>query len=122
LGRRDDLERDEYYAEFLPLVVSMLAAKGGAIWTASGMALTLSYQVGFRATGLRGSRFENHHGTLLLKTLRDGEPRVVPPDEDYGEDGGNPTDSLLLLSPIKVSDRIIALVEVYQRATAYPNV
>jgi hypothetical protein len=83
--------------------------------------LELSNEVNLGITGLCESRFQHRHRLCLLAAVRTSEPLLVQPGEDYGEDGGgNPTDCLLLLSPIKVRGEAISVAELFQRTEARP--
>jgi hypothetical protein len=122
-GRRIDIGRDEFLAELLTRVVAALAAKGGAIWMQSNGTWKLACEVNLHDTGLPERHFHGRHWQLVLSVLRTGESMLVPPGEDYGEDaGGNPTNSLLVLSPIKVGDEVIAVAEIFQRSDTGPAI
>jgi hypothetical protein len=119
LGQQTEIGGEKYIATFLPDVVSCLAAKAGAIWMRSTSTLELTYCVNREIVALRENRFRDRHELLVQTAFRSGESMRVPPGEDYGvEAGGNPTDFLLLLSPIKVIGKIVAIVEIFQRTEA----
>lgn len=122
---RSEMTPDEYFAEFLPRVVSALAAIGGAIWTVDEQGrMGLQYQINLQETGLRESEeAQMRHGRLLHKTLQSGESSLVPPQSgSEGEDeAGNPTNFLLVLGPIRTELSTVAIVEVFQRPGAGPK-
>ena len=100
---KSDIAPEEFYGEFLPRVVSALAAVGGAVWTSNDEGrLALQYQINLQETRLRDKRGEQiRHGRLLHKVLTDGEGMLVPPHSGAGDDdeAANPTDFLLVLGP-----------------------
>ena len=122
---KSDCMPAEFYAEFLPKTVSALAAAGGAIWEVNDQGqLSLQYQINLQDTGLRESEeAQKQHGQLLYQALQSGESSLVPPrsGSENMEEAGNPTDYLLLLSPIKTDLETLALVEVFQRGGAGPK-
>jgi multidrug efflux pump subunit AcrA (membrane-fusion protein) len=116
---------EEFYGEFLPRVVSALAAIGGAIWTIEDQGrLTLQYQINLQQTKLRESEeAQMQHGRLLHKAIMSGETMLVPPHSGSGEsdEAANPTDFLLVLGPLKTELETIGIVEVFQRPDSGPN-
>ena len=122
---KSDLAPEEFYGEFLPRVVSALAAIGGAIWTVEDQGrLSLQYQINLQQTKLRESEeAQIQHGRLLHKTMSSGETILVPPHSGTGEgdEAANPTDYLLVLGPLKTELETIGIVEVFQRPDSGPN-
>ena len=105
---KTDVAPEEFYGQFLPRVVSALAAVGGAVWTLNPEGrLALQYQINIQETNLRDSEERQaQHGHLLYKTLSGGEALLVPPYSGPGDDldrtdgqppAANPTEFLLLL-------------------------
>lgn len=123
---KTDVAPEEFYGQFLPRVVSALAAVGGAIWTRNPEGrLALQYQINIQETNLRDSEeHQAQHGRLLYKALEGGEAILVPPHSGPGEvassDGeaaaANPTDFLLLLGLLKTDLEPVGLVEIFQRS------
>ena len=115
---------EEFYAEFLPRVVSALAAVGGAIWVVEDQGhLSLGYQINLQETNLRNNEEgQIRHGRLLHKVLTTGEPALVPPQSGSGDDqqAANPTDFLLVLAPLKTDLEVVGVVEVFQRSGTGP--
>jgi hypothetical protein len=122
---------EEFYGQFLPRVVSALAAVGGAVWTMNPEGqLALQYQINLQETNLRDSEErQQQHGRLLYKTLSSGEPALVPPYSGTGDSestpggeipAGNPTEFLLLLGLLKTDLETIGLVEIFQRSDSSP--
>ena len=116
----------EYYDAFLNRVVSALAAVGGAIWTLGDDGrLELEYQINIQETGLAGSQEDQaRHGRLLRKALTAGQGMLVAPQSGAGEEdeGGNPTDFLVVLGPLKTDQQMHGLIEIFQRPGSSPNV
>lgn len=120
-----DISPEEFHAEFLPRVVTALAAVGGAIWTVlpNGQ-LGLGYQVNFQEAHLHDNEEANkQHSRLLYKMLASPDPGVLvsPHSGGEGEDeAGNPTDYLLIFGMIKTELEPVGLIEIFQRAEANP--
>jgi multidrug efflux pump subunit AcrA (membrane-fusion protein) len=126
---KSDVAPEEFYGQFLPRVVSALAAVGGAVWTTNNEGrLALQYQVDLQKTQLRELDEENQlrHGRLLYKALSNGEALLVPPHSGPGETNGdseqaaNPTDFLLVLGLLKTDLEAVGVVEIFQRTEAGP--
>ena len=119
-----ELEPAVFYGEFLQRVVSALAAVGGAVWTVSEEGpLRLMYQINLRES-LPEEQGEDHvrHARLLHRVVRTGEPMLVPPysGAEGDEEAGNPTAYLLVLAPLRAEDRVVGVVEIFQRPTSGP--
>ncbi len=121
---KQDLDAEQYYAEFLQRVVNALAAVGGAVWTLNDSGqLELAYQINLRTTNLADTQEDQvKHGRLLQQMMVKGEGAVVPPfSGGEGEDeAGNPTRFLLVFAPIKNDDQVAGIVEVFQRPDSAP--
>jgi len=121
---KSDLDADEYFAAFLQKVVSALAAIGGAVWILrEGRRLELAYQIRMSETLLDSESQEaSRHFGLLSQIVGSGEPALVPPQSGVGEDqtAGNPTNSLLVLVPLRGDNQVEGVVEVFQRSDAQP--
>jgi len=121
---KSDVAPEKFYGEFLPRVVSALAAAGGAVWVAEDRGrLALGYQINLQQTRLGES--EEHqllHGRLLQKVLSTGEGSIVPPHSGSADDdqGGNPTEFLLVLAPLRAAEETVGVVEVFQRPDTRP--
>ncbi len=115
------LEPTAFYAEFLPRVLTGLAAPAGAIWARTGEGhLQLQYQVNLQHVGIdRTEAGKRAHDELLRQTCMQGKPQQIPPHSGGGTSDdapapGNPTDYVILIAPILI-DRVVAgLVEVWQ--------
>ncbi|NQT11889.1 MAG: HlyD family secretion protein [Planctomycetes bacterium] len=121
---KSDIAPEEFYGEFLPRVVSALAASGGAVWVSEERGrLALGYQINLQQTQL-GASEENQmlHGRLLQKVLTAGEGAIIPPHSGSADDeqGGNPTEFLLVLAPLRAGEETVGVVEVFQRPDTRP--
>lgn len=116
---------EEYFAGFLKQVVSALAAEGGAIWLSGDEGkLELQYQINFPKKAVFDDKAGAlKHNLLLKKTLAEAQPTLVLPKSGAlgDEDAGNPTDALIVLSPLKQGETCVGLVEIFQRAGGGPT-
>ena len=120
---RQDLLPAEFYARYLPAVVSALGALGGAVWKVGEAGeLTLEFQVNFASARLDDDQRRLRHTLLLRNVVSDGKVIAVPPHSGSSEEGeaGNPTDHLLLLAPLTVGSRVVSVVEIFQRSDTGP--
>jgi hypothetical protein len=121
---KSDIAPEEFYGEFLPRVISALAAIGGAVWVAESQGrLALGYQVNLQQTRLRDDEEgQLRHGRLLQRVLVTGEGSLIPPQSGAGDDdqAANPTDFLLVLAPLKAADDVVGVVEIFQRPDTRP--
>jgi hypothetical protein len=128
---KSDVAPEEFYGEFLPRVVSALAAVGGAVWTVNAEGqLALQYQVNLQEARLRDSQeSQAQHARLLYKALGSPEGMLVPPHSGPGQvdqldneaPAANPTEFLLVLGLLKTDLETVGLVEVFQRSEAGPS-
>ena len=121
---KSDIGPEEYYAQFLQRVVSALAAVGGAVWLlAEGRRLQLAYQINL-SQGLLDSASDeaSRHLRLLNHIINTDQSQLVPPMSGAGDEeaGGNPTTSLLVLSPLNSDGKVEGIIEVFQRADSPP--
>jgi hypothetical protein len=116
---RSDISPEEFHGEFLPRVISALAAVGGALWTIDdNSSLGLAYHVNMREAKLHENEDANkRHSRLLYRVLRSGEGCLVPAQtvSEGDDEAGNPTDFLLVFGVIKTELETIGLVEILQR-------
>lgn len=123
---RSDVAPDAFQSEFLNRVVRALGAIGGAFWMADDSGrLSLGYQVNLREAKLHEDEEANKlHSYLLYKTLRsaDEEDALVPPHSsgENANDGGNPTDYLLILGVIRTELENVGVLEIFQRPGGNP--
>jgi hypothetical protein len=116
---------EEFYAGFLARVVSAMAAVGGAVWIKGDSGkLKLAHSVNLSQTGVERSPQERTRHGLLIKNVMSGTQAIlVPPGSAGGSDSeaGNPTDLLLVLSPLIVEKEAEAVVEIFQRGGGGPS-
>ena len=123
---RSDVAPDEFHQEYLNRVVRALGAVGGALWMVDETGrLTLGYQVNLREAKLHDNEEANRlHSFLLYKALRSpGETDALVPPHSGGEapnEGGNPTDFLLILGVIQTELEKVGILEVFQRPDVNP--
>lgn len=128
---KTDVAPEEFYGQFLPRVVSALAAVGGAVWTVNPEGrLALQYQVNIQETRLRESEeHQAQHGRLLYKILSGNEGILVPPYSGPGDvrdlnesaPAANPTEFLLVFGLLKTDLEPVGVVEIFQRAESGPS-
>ena len=116
---KSDIAPEEFHGEFLPRVISALAAVGGALWTLDDNgSLGLAYHVNMREAKLHENEEANkRHSRLLYRILRSGEGNLVPAQtvSEGDDEAGNPTDFLLVFGVIKTELETVGLVEILQR-------
>lgn len=122
---KSEIAPQEFYAEFLPRVVSALAAVGGVVWALDQEGrLSIGYQVNLQEARLRDRQEEQvRHGRLLQKVMTTGEALLVQPHSGTGEDdeAENPTDFLMVLGAIKTDLETVGVVEIFQRPDTGPS-
>ncbi len=123
---KSEVGPQEFYDAVLNRIVAALAAVGGAVWTVteSGQ-LALEYQINLRETRLADSEDDQvRHGRLLRKVIASGEGMLMAPQSGSGsaEEGGNPTDLLLVLGPLKTASETAGVLEIFQRPGSSPTV
>ena len=121
---KSDIAPEQYYAEFLQRIVSALAAIGGAVWTINERGkLELAYQIKLSRTLVdpEAPEAQQHFG-LLANVLKTGEPQLAPPQSGTGEPGtsGNPTNTLIVLAPLKSDGAVEGVLEIFQRPNVQP--
>ena len=118
-----------FYGEMLQRLLESLTAVGGAVWvrTAQGH-LQQQFQINVAQTGLDNSDAgKESHDALLRGAFTGGQPMTLPPRATIGqaEEGrqapGNPSNCNLLLVPIRQSDQVIGLIEIFQGPQKPPN-
>lgn len=118
---KQDIPPQEFFREFLPRVVTSLAAVGGAVWTTSQDGLCLEFQVALAETGLvSDSDRRNRHGAMLQRMIARGEPALLAPLSGSDADAANPSDYLLITAPLKTDREVLGVVEIFQRPELGP--
>ncbi len=120
-----DISEGEFYTQLLNRLVSALAAVAAVVWKCEKEGrLVLGHQTNLAGTPLAEDINRTSH-LLLLESVRQGdEPRMALPRSGSQADGqpANPTDLLLLVCPVRIDDRTIGIVEIFQRPTTDPDV
>jgi len=86
--------------------------------------ITLQYQINIQSTNLdRDKRKTSGHTKLLHNVIEKGEATAVPPRSVIDDDqGGNPTNYLLVLARLSINREPVGVVEIFQRTEAGPTV
>lgn len=123
---RSEVSVGDFFEQLLSRTVQVAAAVGGAVWLRDRAGrFVLEYQIGLERTGLVEEDVSRRtHGRLLDTVLRGGKGKVIPPGSGQrgGHDIENPTDWLLILSPLVVDGEPQGVIEVFQRPTLHPSV
>ena len=123
---KSDCSTEDFYEGFLTRTTSALASVGGAIWVRESVdaPLKLHYHINLKKTKLaKDKKAQTRHSQMLRKLAEQGEPTLVGPDSGSADEdlAGNPTDSLLIVGPLKIDNTTIGLVEIFQRPGAGPT-
>jgi hypothetical protein len=123
---RSDSPAEEYYPAVLKRIVDALAAVGGAIWLLSEDGqLRLSYQINVNKNLLETDGDDAvKHAKLLSRLFTRGKSELIPANSMLGEDQseGNPSQYLLVVSPLSGGKQTKGLIEVFQRPDSAPNI
>lgn len=115
---KQDIAPPEFFAAFLTRLVASLAAHDAAIWLIGGSGrLTLTCSTHPLQKSLSERQNAIAHARLLDEVLASDRGLLVPPSApDRRGPSANPTDSLLVLAPIRMpSGNGVGVVEVFQR-------
>ncbi len=115
---KSNIAAAEFYPAVLQRIVTALAAEGGAIWLIDGEgSLRLSHQVQMFPELVDPNNGDAiRHGRLLTRLIAQGRAELVPPRSGSVEEGeANPTNSLLVTSPLASAKQTVGLLEVFQR-------
>ncbi|MDX1928080.1 MAG: biotin/lipoyl-binding protein [Pirellulaceae bacterium] len=123
---RTDHSAEEYFPAILKRIVDALAAVGGAVWLLDPEGqLRLSYQIKVNQDLLEtGNEDAMRHAKLLSRLFARGQSELIPPHSMIGEDQseGNPTQFLLVVSPLSNGKKNAGLIEIFQRPDSAPNI
>jgi hypothetical protein len=118
----EDLPTEEFFPEFLKLLVSALGASAGAIWMAEDDGrVNLTCDLALAETGIlddpaAGQR--NH--SLIATAMATGEANTFSPD-DGKTDTQLPTDHFIVLAVLHTTDGCAGIVEVFARNAPPPE-
>lgn len=112
----------EFFAELVGQAVPALAAVAGAAWVMNpGGQLELVHQVNLPTTEVGASQDAlESHGQLLQRAVSQSAAFSISPGSstDAGQRNGqpeNPTDYLILFSPIRTESEVVGVLEIFQR-------
>ena len=122
---KSDCSVKEFYEGFLMRTTSALVSVGGAIWVQEpeDKHLSLHYQINLKQTSIATDQeAQVTHTRLLNQLLESGKPSLVAPNSGSksAEDGGNPTDYLLVVAPLIIDQVPVGLIEILQRPGSGP--
>ncbi len=128
---------DRFFTGLLQNSIRTLAATGGAIWLRHPDGLRLEHQVNLVRTGLvtgpdaddipNVEQRSQQHQRLLERISRQTETHAISPQSGTmsaaDPDGlpENPTDFLLLFCPVTVDNRVLGVLEIFQRPNVSPG-
>ena len=128
---------DRFFTGLLESSVRTLAATGGAVWLRQPEGPRLEHQVNLVRTGLvtgpdaddvqNVEQRAQQHQRLLDRISRQTDTHAVSPQSGTtsasAPDGlpENPTDFLLLFCPVIVDDRVLGVLEIFQRPNVSPG-
>ncbi len=122
---KSDIGAAEFYPNVLQKIVAALAAVGGAIWLLDDDgAMRLSYQIQIDPSLTdRSNEDAVRHGRLLGRVLNQGRAELIPPHSSYGDqqEFANPTQYLLVMTPLIGSKQSTGVMEIFQRGDAQPD-
>jgi len=110
-----DVSPGELYSRLLERLVGLLSAVGGIVWSISDelqAAIDCQLQLDQSLGGSREELARQQQTALVVAT--EGRPRLVPP-AFRGAGIANATPYLVILCPIVVDGRSLAVVQVFQR-------
>jgi hypothetical protein len=115
------VEPHEFFETLLDRVVATTESHAGAVWMcdAEGKA-GLAHQLHLNENPLgQPGEEQTLHERLLARVVEVGRPTIVPPQARAADpdDGGNPTEFLLLLAPLVCDERVIGVVELFGDST-----
>ncbi len=122
-----DVSDEEFFPNYLGRVLAALAAPAGAVWLRNEAGvLELVYQINLQEVGFDrlGEAAQQRHGRLLGQILTNNRGTSVPAQSGGSEadSPGNPTDYLIVASPLAVDGAPEGIVEVFHNASAAPVV
>jgi hypothetical protein len=120
-----DISAQEFYGELLDRSVRALAAEGGAVWMQGAEGgLYLQYQINAAAIRFGADADAERAHLQLLRTVAEGrQARLFPPNSGGGGTNGqpaNPTEFLLITSPLRAEDEAAGVLEIFQRPGGSP--
>ncbi len=120
LAKQADLGSEDFFRHVLERLSGLLSLTAGAVWLrhAEGGSLRLEcqYELG-KIPELRVPEFMARHVRLLEQAASGDKASLISPGADSGDgQAGNPTDYLLLLSPLRNRHESLGIIELFRRA------
>lgn len=113
-----ELAPAEYFNRFLDEVIHAMGASGGAVWiqTSDGCLNLLAHSGKTSQETVKKLRSWDEHENLLRSAIRESSCQISTPLSGHsGNEKSNPTEHLILLSPLKNADSSLGIVEIFQR-------
>ena len=108
---------DQFFAEFLRMIVTAVGARGGAVWLLEGNRLGMIAEIGIDEIGLReDANAYRLNEKLLIEVMQTGE--ACTHSKDDNTDVELPTDHLLVLSALHKQKECVGVVQLFQRPDA----
>jgi len=122
-----DVSDEEFFPNYLGRILAALAAPAGAVWLKNDAGvLELVYQINLQEIGFAqlGEAEQQTHGRLLGQIITNNRGAAVPAHSGGTDPNspGNPTDYLVVASPLSVDGTPEGVVEVFHNANAAPVV
>lgn len=112
LAKRD-APPDVFWSEFLQRLISAVGAQGGAVWSCDDQSVQAECRIGAPAAAFESSSPAGAaHRAFLESALDHHEAQVAAPNSVVGG-VGNATPYLLVLAPVLIFGRPVALVELF---------
>jgi multidrug efflux pump subunit AcrA (membrane-fusion protein) len=115
-----EADRHAFFTQFLSGAVSGLAALGGAVWKHDSAGPLELFCKLYSPNVIEGQEEPaGRHGSLIAQVATNGTPLLVPPaGPELDVQHLNPTEHLLVLTPIKDGPASAYVLEVFQRGNA----
>lgn len=118
---RSPMPATSFYAELIDRAVGGSAGTAGAIWSVSSDQIELQYQTGLtRLPGLENELASAAHQRLLRQVSDEKQGAIYPPSSGPAGQAANPTAYFVVVCPIEVESRTVAVIEVLLAAEASP--
>lgn len=108
---------DQFFAEFLRMIVTAVGARGGAVWLLEGNRLGMIAELGIDEIGLKDdANAYRLNEKLLIEVMQTGEACTYSKEDNT--DVELPTDHLLVLSALHKQKECVGVVQLFQRPDA----
>lgn len=122
LRSRTSASLDFFIREWLAEVIRFVESPGGALrLRGSDGAWMTPTNRGFSGLELGTEHAPSRHGELVFETFVTGKPKLIPPRSARKEDPeANPTDHLLLITPLAAAGAVLGVVELLLSGVSSP--